>query len=150
MKPLSARTTPRRLMAPISRHFLPVLQFEPPAWLTTGLIKGSRLPFAAYLPSGTTCSSLGALCALPALVAAVGAAGGLLFGTVGAGFACALRTATTPGTFFAPPGLFVTAEPALTWLEEARGEEDFTGVTAATPLDLAAACVALAADGGDW
>src|SRR3979411_2919137 len=98
MKPLSARTTPFRLMAPISRHFLPVLQFEPPAWFTTGLIKGSRRPFAAYLPSGTTCSSLGALCALPALLAAVGAAGGLLFGTVGACFPCGVRPATTTGT----------------------------------------------------
>src|SRR3979411_652426 len=114
MKPLSARTTPRRLMAPISRHFLPVLQPEPPAWLTTGLIKGSRLPFAAYLPSGTTCSALGAPSptseALP--WAGLSADGGLLFGTVGAGFACALRPATTPGTRFAPPVFFVTAELA--------------------------------------
>src|ERR1700716_797533 len=112
MKPLSARTTPFRLMAPISRHFLPVLQPEPPAWLTTGLMKGSRLPFAAYLPSGTTCSSLAAPSPLPEepLPAALAAAGGLLFGTVGAGFVCALRPATTPGTGFAPPVLFVPAD----------------------------------------
>src|SRR5258708_24100567 len=149
MKPLSARPTPGRLMAPISRHFLRVLQPEPPAWLTTGLMKGSRLPFAAYLPSGTTCSSLAAPSALPELLwAALAAAGGLLFGTVGAGFACALRPATTP-TRFATPVLFVAAE-----LAAARGEveEDFTGVTTATPRGLAGACVALAGagTGADW
>src|ERR1700746_3086105 len=97
MKPLSACTTPRRLMSPISRHFLPVLHPEPPAWLTTGLMKGSRPPFAAYLLSGTTCCSPGApspLAEVP-LPAALAAAGGVLFGTVGAGFACALRAATT-------------------------------------------------------
>src|SRR6202165_1494781 len=143
-------------MAPISRHFLPVLHPEPPAWLTTGLMKGSRRPFAAYLPSGTTCSSLAAPSALPELLwAALSAAGGLLFGTVGAGFACALRPATTPGTRFAPLVFFVTAELAPTWGDEAWGEEawveeDFTGVTTATPLDLAGACVTLAAAGADW
>src|SRR5208282_876151 len=51
MKPASDRTMPRRLTVPISRHFLPVLQPEPLAWLTTGLMKGSRRPFALYLPS---------------------------------------------------------------------------------------------------
>src|SRR3981189_1815977 len=136
-------------MAPISRHFLPVLHPEPPAWLTTGLIKGSRRPFAAYLPSGTTGSSLGAPSALPGLLwAALAAAGGLLFGTVGAGFACDLRPATTPGTFFAPAVFFVPAEvePACDGDED---EEDCTGVTA-TPCDLAGACVALVAAGADW
>src|ERR1700676_1872924 len=151
MKPLSARTTPRRLMAPISRHFLPVLHPEPPAWLTTGLMKGSRRPFAAYLPSGTTCSSLAAPSALPELLwAALAAAGGLLFGTVGAGFACALRPAATPGTGFAPP-VFFALFFALFELAPAcvEDEEDFTGLTTATPLDLAGACVALAAAGAD-
>src|ERR1700738_2308185 len=144
MKPLSARTTPRRLMAPISRHFLPVLHPEPPAWLTTGLMKGSRRPFAAYLPSGTTCSSLAAPSALPELLwAALAAAGGLLFGTVGARFACALRPATTPGTGFAPPVFFAPAELAP-WVEE-----DFAGAITATPRDLVGACVALAAAGAD-
>src|ERR1700675_547915 len=115
MKPLSARTTPRRLMAPISRHFLPVLQPEPPAWLTTGLIKGSRRPFAAYLLSGTTCSSLAAPSPLPGtLPAALAPVGGPLFRTVAVGFACALRPATTPGTRFAPPVFFVTAKLAPT------------------------------------
>src|ERR1700736_5699602 len=132
MKPLSARTTPRRLMAPISRHFLPVLHPEPPVWLTTGLMKGSRLPFAAYLPSGTTCSSLAAPSPLPEepLPAVLAAAGGLLFGTVGAVFACALRPATTPGIFFAPAVFFAPAElvPACAVDED---EEDFTALTTA-------------------
>jgi len=112
-------------------------------------MKGSRRPFAAYLPSGTTDSSLAAPSALPELLwAALAAAGGLLFGTVGAGFACALRPAETPGIFFAPAVFFVPAElvPACDVDED---EEDFTGLTAATPLDLAGACVALAAAGAD-
>src|SRR5229473_4340577 len=129
MKPLSARTTPRRLMAPISRHFLPVLQPEPPAWLTTGLMKGSRRPFAAYLPSGTTDSSLAAPSALAELLWAALAAGGLLFGTVGTGFACALRPATTPTTGFAPAVFFALADLASAW-----GEEHLAGFSPSAPL----------------
>src|SRR5450759_3159206 len=100
MKPLSARTTPRRLMAPISRHFLPVLQPEPPAWLTTGLMNGSRLPFALYLPFGATCCSLSPSplpgAPLPATVAAVAPTvgfGGALRLTVTAGACAALAAA---------------------------------------------------------
>src|SRR5271165_5065729 len=58
IKPLSPCTTPRRLRVPISRHFLPVLQPEPVAWLTTGLMKGSRRPLALDLLSGVTGCSL--------------------------------------------------------------------------------------------
>src|SRR5579864_2442540 len=47
MKPVSDFTTPRRLMVPISRHFLPVEQPEP-CCCTTGLQKGSRLPLIAH------------------------------------------------------------------------------------------------------
>src|SRR5882757_771300 len=51
-------------MAPISRHFLPVLHPEPPARLTTGLINGSRLPDMAHFFS---CASLtGSSSPLPA------------------------------------------------------------------------------------
>src|SRR4029077_4217129 len=83
---------------------------------------------------------------LPELLwAALAAAGGLLFGTVGAGFACALRPAATPGTGFAPPAFFTPTELVPTWVGE-----DFTGVTTATPRDLAGACVALTAAGADW
>ena len=45
--------------------------------------------------------------------------------------------------------IFVTAELAPTWVEEVRVEEDFAGVTTATPLGLAAACLLLAATGVD-
>src|ERR1035441_7603254 len=83
MNPPSPRTTPRRLIVPISRHFLPVLQPEPLAWLTTGLINGSRRPFALYFASGTTGCSLPSLyeslAALP--VVAETPIGGVLFET---------------------------------------------------------------------
>src|ERR1035437_4303607 len=138
MKPFSERTTPRRLMAPISRHFLPVLQPEPPAWLTTGLMKGSRLPFALYLLSGATCCSLAAFSPSPLpeapLPATVAAAGGLLWGTSADGFAGALSITATAETRFLAPGCFTP-----TGLAPARNEEDFAGVTTATPLDLTGA-----------
>src|SRR5271157_6000514 len=146
MKPLSDRTTPRRLMAPISRHFLPVLQPEPPAWLTTGLMKGSRLPFALYLLSGTAGSSFGPLSPSPEtpLPAALEAAGGLfegamLTGTGTAGFACALRLTPISGTRLAPPMFFAPAG-----LAPACAEGDFTGAPAAAPLGLAGACAGAA------
>src|SRR5207302_2999414 len=47
MKPVSDLTTPRTLIAPISRHFLPVAQPEP-CCCTTGLKNGSRLPVIAH------------------------------------------------------------------------------------------------------
>src|ERR1700692_1305219 len=47
MKPLSDFTTPRRLIAPMSRHFFPVEQPEP-FCCTTGLKNGSRLPLSAH------------------------------------------------------------------------------------------------------
>src|SRR5271170_6461512 len=50
MNPLSDFTTPRRLMLPISRHFLPVEQPEP-FCCTTGLKNGSRFPFIAHFLS---------------------------------------------------------------------------------------------------
>src|SRR5208282_2429227 len=105
MKPPSARTTPRRLMAPISRHFLPVPQPEPPARLTTGLMKGSRRPLELYLLSGTTDCSLSAF-SPPALAAApLTAAGGFTLGATTAGVACALCRTATGRPRFAPPDL---------------------------------------------
>src|SRR5580658_4984971 len=59
MKPLSDFTTPRRLIAPISRHFFPVEQPEPPC-CTTGLKNGSRFPLIDHFLS----SGLGSLAAL--------------------------------------------------------------------------------------
>src|SRR5580693_6658779 len=48
MKPLSDFTTPRKLIWPISRHFLPVEQPEPADCCTTGLKNGSRFPLIAH------------------------------------------------------------------------------------------------------
>src|SRR5260370_9460123 len=56
MKPLSDFTTPRRLICPISRHFFPVEQPDPPACDTTGLTKGSRFPVIDhFFSSGFAC-----------------------------------------------------------------------------------------------
>src|SRR5712692_11772742 len=135
MKPLSACTTPRRLIVPISRHFLPLLQPEPPAWLTTGLMKGSRLPFAVFLLSGTACCSLAAFSPSPfpvPLPATLAAAGGLLLGATTAGFRGAPCLAATTGTGFAGPALFAPAE-----LAAAFKDGDFTGLSTATPLGFA-------------
>src|SRR5262252_9926401 len=68
IKPLSDFTTPRRLMALISRHFLPVEQPDPCCCIT-GLKNGSRFPFIAHFLS----SGLG-FAASPGLVAAGAAA----------------------------------------------------------------------------
>src|SRR5579863_2329973 len=73
MKPESDFTTPRTLIAPISRHFLPVEQPEP-FRCTTGLKKGSRLPFIAHFFSsalGLAASAVftGALATGPGLAA---------------------------------------------------------------------------------
>src|ERR1700721_3246740 len=108
MKPFSACTTPRKLMAPISRHFLPVLQPEPPAWLTTGLIKGSRLPFELYLLSGTTDCSLVSLAVSEAPLAATALAWSFGSATGAARFGRAKRLAPM-GSRFAKPGLFAPA-----------------------------------------
>src|SRR5256885_10382348 len=48
MKPASDFTTPRKLIFPISRHFLPLEHPEPPCCCTTGLKNGSRFPFIAH------------------------------------------------------------------------------------------------------
>src|SRR5208337_4242429 len=142
MKPLSACTTPRKLIAPISRHFLPVLQPEPPAWLTTGLMKGSRLPFALFLLVSTACSSAWApsFCGVAAWLAATGVSS--LGAAVGAG--CALCPTKT-----APPRLacslrFASVECACAGDADA---ETFAGAATAVPPGLAEACLALAVAG---
>src|SRR5580765_7250888 len=114
MKPLSDLTTPRKLIALISRHFLPVEQPDP-SWCTTGLKKGSRLPFIAHFFSsalGLAASGLvagGAETATAADVLAAAAAFASFF-TSGFG-AAAFATATLlSGTAFATAGF---AEGAL-------------------------------------
>src|SRR5215469_13207949 len=74
MKPLSDFTTPRRAIALISRHFLPVEQPDP-CCCTTGLKNGSRLPFMAHFFS----SGLG-LDVSPGFSRAEAAAAGLATG----------------------------------------------------------------------
>src|SRR5437660_8648200 len=87
MKPASDFTTPRKLIFPISRHFLPVEHPEPPCCCTTGLKNGSRFPFMAHFFS----SGLGCLVASAALVAAAGLAATEAAGLVsGVAFTCCL------------------------------------------------------------
>src|ERR1700730_14287963 len=105
MKPFSDFTTPRRLMAPISRHFLPVEQPEP-FCCTTGLKNGSRLPLIAHFFSSVL-GGFGVLVA-PAFAIFV-AAGAGVFATEGAGLA-AVATIFVTG---AVKGAMVTAGAAL-------------------------------------
>src|SRR5271154_2837299 len=106
MNPFSERTTPRRLILPISRHFLPVLQPDPPVWFTTGLRKGSRLPFAAYLASGTTDCSVSRFSPSPEPLPAGAAATAASFLTITPGLGDALCVPATTAT----PLCFVAAE----------------------------------------
>src|ERR1039458_7238783 len=113
LKPFSPCTTPRRLMVPISRHFLPVLQPEPVAWLTTGLMKGSRRPFALDLLSGLTdCSLPFSDSLLAALPLPANAVSGDLASTI-PGFGWAWRRAGTDVIFLVVPVFFIPAEPAV-------------------------------------
>src|SRR5579864_243200 len=94
MKPLSDFTTPRRLIAPISRHFLPVEQPEP-FCCTTGLKKGSRLPLIAHFFSSL---GLGATAAgaFTATATGAGVAGAAILVT-GEALACTLASALVAG-----------------------------------------------------
>src|ERR1700678_1821372 len=108
MKPFSACTTPRRLMAPISRHFLQELQPEPPAWLTTRLMKGSRLPFAENLVSGVVGCSGSGFSPVPALAALADrlflSSSDLVTAVLTTTTAGAERWAIGRGPCFVPPG----------------------------------------------
>src|SRR5579862_1465391 len=122
MNPFSECTTPRRLMAPISRHFLPVLQPEPPAWLTTGLIKGSRRPLALYLLSraGLLSSSVGPVGG--ARLTATGALTGASF-FFGAALG-ATATGATETTFTCAPPLWAGLFTCATGATCAFGEDE--------------------------
>src|ERR1700757_4080296 len=100
MKPLSDFTTPRRLMVPISRHFLPVEQPEP-CCCTTGLKKGSRLPLMAHFFS----SGLGF------------GASTVFTGTLGAGLAATTVLASFEASFGAgAPGFAAGAFASATFV----------------------------------
>src|SRR6201993_428693 len=98
--PLSDFTTPCNAICSMSRHFLPVLQPDPPCRFTTGLRKGSRLPVIEYflsscLPgleaSASEPAGLGVLAAaLPAGFAATFTSG--FAATFTSGFADAFAT----------------------------------------------------------
>src|SRR5713226_1390981 len=89
MKPLSAFTTPRRLICPISRHFFPVEHPEPLGCCTTGLKKGSRLPFIAHFFGSGFGSGFGGFSA-----SAVLGASAVLLTTVSFSFAAILVVGT--------------------------------------------------------
>src|SRR6202140_3402403 len=120
MKPLSDFTTPRRLMAPISRHFFPVEQPEP-FCCTTGLKKGSRLPFIAhFLSSGLGCLGAAAFLAWTATGALTAGAAILV---AGAALARCLGSGLESGDTEIGAGAFTTAtfETATADLDDADG-----------------------------
>src|SRR5579864_5076743 len=103
MKPLSDFTTPRRLMAPISRHFFPVEQPEP-FCCTTGLKKGSRFPLIAHFFSSL---GLGATTVFTGTATGAGEVGAAILVT-GEALACTLESAlVAAASGFA--GTFTTA-----------------------------------------
>src|SRR5215467_9535332 len=94
MKPVSDFTTPRRLIAPISRHFFPDEQPDPDC-CATGLKNGSRLPFIAHFLS----SRLVGLGASATFTAAAGATAGA--GFVGARILACFASVLAAGAVFA-------------------------------------------------
>ena len=120
MKPASDFTTPRRLIAPISRHFFPVEHPEP-FCCTTGLKNGSRFPFIAhFFSSGLGClESAGGLgrsrCRFRhGWSRGSGPLAVLRWGSLGNLFGVRLRRLATTG--FAA-GAFVTTATFAAWLE---------------------------------
>src|SRR5271167_2224494 len=124
MKPVSDFTTPRRLIAPISRHFFPVEQPEPFV-CTTGLKNGSRFPFIAHFFS----SGLGALGAVAVWVAAAGAlsAGAVVF--AGAEAFAVTGAAALPDCF--DSGFEACAAGFAAACDWVAGAEAFTGAALA-------------------
>src|ERR1700722_2794916 len=130
MKPTSDLTTPRTLMWPISRHFFPVEQPDPPACCTTGLKNGSRLPFMAhFFSSGGACFEASVLTSSAGFRATAGLTSGVaaIFTFFGAlDFGCA-AAATLTETFFPAPAVFAAGFD----MAEAGGAGAAAGLTAA-------------------
>src|SRR3979490_1220925 len=112
IKPLSDFTTPRRLICPISRHFFPEEQPEPPACWTTGLKKGSLFPVIDhFLSSAFGCFApspflLASAAGFPGAGAETGAAGltsfsACCFGACTGSLAAILATALAATAGFA-------------------------------------------------
>src|ERR1017187_1361009 len=157
MKPLSDFTTPRRLIALISRHFFPVEQPEPVGCCTTGLKKGSRLPFIAHFFSsgfgGLRASALladglsaGFSLAAILVVGTEGLAAGLETATFAAAAgAGALATGAAFATLAAAGAGALAAGPAFATFEAGVGGAA-TGL-AATVCTLAAGAEVFAGTG---
>src|SRR5580765_2981179 len=109
MKPASDFTTPRRLIAPISRHFFPVEHPEPLV-CTTGLKNGSRFPFIAhFFSSGLGClQSLVPLAEVAAGSATAGAGAAAATFCAGAALATCLGSGFVAGTIGFAAGAFTT------------------------------------------
>src|ERR1035438_7847598 len=105
MKPASDFTTPRRLIAPISRHFFPVAQTEPFV-CTTGLKNGSRFPFIAHFFSSAL--GLGASAVLVGAAADALTAGAATF-AAGAALACCFGSGLDAGATGLETGSFASA-----------------------------------------
>src|ERR1700758_3732178 len=104
MKPVSDFTTPRTLICPMSRHFLPVEQPEPEFCCTTGLKNGSRLPFIAHF----FCSGFGGAGASTFFKVAGFSAAGIFVVTAATGFEVTLEASTVVVVAFAA-GPFASA-----------------------------------------
>src|SRR6476646_6802078 len=108
MKPVSDLTTPRTLIAPISRHFLPVAQPEP-CCCTTGLKNGSLLVVVAhFFASGLGCFGTSAT------FTGTAAANGLALAATTALAVCCLTSAFTGAATALGAGAFVTGVFAST------------------------------------
>src|SRR5271155_2177679 len=108
MKPPSDFTTPRTLICPISRHFLPVEQPEPEDCCTTGLKKGSRLPLIAHFFSSGFGAGLTASAAVWAGVADFSSAA-IFVATTCLGLADPLLAATAAVAAFGAAGVATAA-----------------------------------------
>src|ERR1700683_4536373 len=95
-------------MWPISRHFFPVEQPDPPACCTTGLKNGSRLPLIAhFFSSGGACLEASVFTGSAGFSATAGLTSGVaaIFTFFGA-LALGVCTATFTGVFFAAADIF--------------------------------------------
>src|SRR6476659_7495244 len=131
MKPASDFTTPRRLIALISRHFFPVEQPDPPC-CTTGLKNGSRFPFIAHFFSS-----------------ALGLAGSPGFAAAGVGAATAAATVLAGPFASFLASIFGDAAFAAATLEAGAAFEVVTAAAFGADAGAAFATAAFAGAGAD-
>src|ERR1700679_1993926 len=141
MNPPSDFTTPRRLICPISRHFLPVEQPEPVGCCTTGLKKGSRFPVIDHFFS----SGFGVFCISPICLVPAGFSSPAILVAAGtAGLAAGMEAATWAVATFGAAVL--TTVVGFAALGVAAGAA--TGVAGAVTTGLAATVCSLATGAG--